>query len=102
MRGTYVCHHSYSDLGRSVGCEDPLFSGRVNGGASSCHIELHQDRRDMVLHGAERDEESVGDLVVSETFCKEFEDFCLPSGQTGGMRSGHPASATGHCQALVS
>ena len=58
--------------------EDASVAGRIYGGVSGRHIELHQDGGDVVLDGAVRDKEPVGDLGVGETSCKQFEDFGLP------------------------
>lgn len=54
--------------------------------------ELGEEAGDMAIHGADTDEEGVGDFAVGAAFGEEDEDIPFPLGQ-GSIRAGERLSA---------
>ena len=61
----------------SGGFEDALGPGLIDRGFAIGYVELHEDRRHMVLDGSLGDEEFVCDLDVCETTAEERENLSL-------------------------
>jgi hypothetical protein len=71
----------HSEVSASGRGDQPLLTGGIHGGVPGRDVELHQDRRHVVLDRAVRDEESIGDLDVGEVLREQVEDLGLSGGE---------------------
>src|SRR5262245_53693161 len=60
---------------------DPEPSGLGTGLGSAAHLELAQDRGDVVTHGPLRQEETFGDLPIPKALTDQIQDLQLTGGE---------------------